>query len=190
MKIQLIDKNEEMCNQWKHHFGGCEDILIYNGGIFDLPTQCIVSPANSFGFMDGGIDKVIIDKIGISAQHKLQDRIKETLFGELLVGESVLILTDHPEIRYMISAPTMRIPTRLRESVNPYLASKAIFALLKVYPDIDIVTIPGLGTGVGKMPFNVCAKQMRKAYDEVWLGIKPSINSWVELNLHHALLTD
>ena len=72
MKIQLVDRNYEMCEQWKLYFNNCEDVIVYNGGFFDLETECVVSPANSFGFMDGGLDLVISDTLGWQIQRKLQ----------------------------------------------------------------------------------------------------------------------
>ena len=171
MKIQLVDRNYEMCEQWKLYFNNCEDVIVYNGGFFDLETECVVSPANSFGFMDGGLDLVISDTLGWQIQRKLQITINEKYDGELLVGQAELIETDNLNIPYCISAPTMRIPLHLTGSVNVYLAAKAIFRILKQNQNkINIVTISGLGTGVGKVPFDVCANQMKHAYDDVWLN--------------------
>jgi hypothetical protein len=42
-----------MCKQWELQFNECEDVVIYNGDFFALATDCLVSPASSFGFMDG-----------------------------------------------------------------------------------------------------------------------------------------
>ena len=51
MKIQLIDRKIGMCNQWQAYFANCNDVTIHNGDFFDLATDCVVSPANSFCFM-------------------------------------------------------------------------------------------------------------------------------------------
>jgi O-acetyl-ADP-ribose deacetylase (regulator of RNase III) len=170
MKIQLIDRNNEMCEQWKLFFQNCDDVIVYNGDFFDLDTDCVVSPANSFGFMDGGLDFVISDTLGWDIQRKLQIAINEKYDGELLVGQAELIETGNLKVPYCISAPTMRIPLILTDSVNVYLASKAIFRVLKQNENIKSVTISGLGTGTGDVPFRVCAKQMRQAYEDVWLS--------------------
>jgi hypothetical protein len=62
MKIQLIDRNKEMCEQWKLQFNDCNDVIIHNGDFFSLKTDCVVSPANSFGFMNGALDLAISKK--------------------------------------------------------------------------------------------------------------------------------
>lgn len=171
MKIQLVDRNLEMCQEWKKHFLGCNDIFVFNGDFFDLDTDCIVSPANSFGFMDGGLDLLISDVLGWQIQTKLQIELNENYNGELLVGQAILIETDKANVPYCISAPTMRTPRRLEGNENVYLATKAIFRILLENKDkIKFVTISGLGTGVGRVPFDICAKQMKQAYDDVWLG--------------------
>jgi O-acetyl-ADP-ribose deacetylase (regulator of RNase III) len=189
MKIQLIDRNREMCKQWTTHFKECEDVEIYNTDFFNKPTDCVVSPANSFGFMDGSLDLAISRKLGWGVQTKLQQILKDHYNGELLVGQATLIRTNHPNVPYCISAPTMRVPMILGgNSINVYLATKAIFTLLKDYPSINSVTISGLGTGVGQVPFDICAKQMKYAYDAFWIKDGIEYPTWKHAQNAHQLL--
>lgn len=186
MKIQLIDKKIGMCNQWQLYFDNCPDVVVHNGDfLFSLPTDCIVSPANSFGFMDGGLDLYISINLGWQIQERLQKQIQEKYNGELLVGQAELVETGNDEIPFCISAPTMRVPLLLTDTVNVYLATRAIFLLLKNEPRINTVTISGLGTGVGRVPYNICAKQMRQAYDDVILGLYKSPETWEETKSRH-----
>jgi len=191
MKIQLIDRNEEMCKEWKTHFKDCDDVEVHNGDFFSLRTDCVVSPANSFGFMDGGLDLHISEVLGWQVQQKLQIQINEKYNGELLVGQAELVETNNNKVPYCISAPTMRVPKILIGNVNVYLASKAIFRVLFMNQDkIKSVTISGLGTGVGSVPFSVCANQMKEAYDDVWLGkeiFPESLRNAMDKN--HKLIT-
>jgi len=82
----------------------------------------------------------------------------------------------------------MRVPMILDNSVNVYLATRAVFLLLKNESRIGTVTISGMGTGVGRVPYNVCAKQMRKAYDDVILGLSKFPNGWEEAQSNHRNL--
>lgn len=168
MKIQLIDINIPLCNAWISAFIGT-DVEIIAGDVFATPTDCIISPANSFGFMDGGIDYAISENLGWGLQKRLQERILEKYNGELLVGQAEFIETFNEKIPYCISAPTMRIPLNIADTVNVYLAMRAILLVLKQHPEINTVTIPGLGTGVGQVNYHKCAAQMRQAYDDIWL---------------------
>ena len=189
MIIQLIDSSLQMCKAWKSQFKGCEDVTIFHGDLFEKSTDVIVSPANSFGFLDGGLDLLISEVMGWQVQEQLQKRIKEEYNGELLVGQAVLVETGFA-IPFLISAPTMRVPMLLpKDSVNVYLASRAIFLLLKQNQDrIITVTISGLGTGVGKVPYDICAKQMKQAYDDVWLEKFVFPDTWSEAQKNHQLL--
>jgi hypothetical protein len=90
--------------------------------------------------------------------------------GELLVGEAIVIATEDAATPWLISAPTMRVPMRVRSSINAYLATKAILlAVRSHHSDIPIQTIaiPGLGTGIGQLAPEVAASQMFQAYREV-----------------------
>lgn len=188
MKIQFIDRSRELCDEWELKFEGCKDVVVHCGDFFSLKTDCIVSPANSFGYMDGGLDLAISNRLGWQIQRNLQKSIIENHNGELLVGQAELVRTENKEIPFCISAPTMRVPSILTNTVNVYLASKAIFRLLKTTKEIESVTIPGLATGVGKVPYDICAKQMRRAYDDVWLGQQTFPNSWYQAQKEHQLL--
>lgn len=184
MKIQLIDRKIGMINQWQSHFADCDDVVIHCGDFFSLPTDCVVSPANSFGFMDGGLDLAISMNLGWQVQDRLQKQIKEKYNGELLVGQAELVETGNDEIPFCISAPTMRVPMLLVNSPNVYLATRAVFLLLKNEPRIQTITMSGLGTGVGRVMYNICARQMRQAYDDVFGSYKFPDN-WEEAQNNH-----
>ena len=195
--IQLIDENRELCQCWENEFSPYKkDVIIINDDIFKHKTDAIVSPANSFGFMDGGLDQRIIRKIGPHLQQRINDAILcHCPIGELLVGQAIIVHTALDKITmdlmpfpYIIVAPTMRVPMILKDSVNVYLAAKAIFAATKNYYSINTVSIVGLGTGVGQMPSNICAKQMRVAYEEVMLRNPKYPENWLQAQASHQLL--
>lgn len=195
MIIQLIDRNQGMCDAWLKYFAGLASVTIHQGDFFDLPTDCVVSPANSFGFMDGGLDRAITNKLGIGVQQELQRKIKELPIQELLVGQAMMIMTHHEEIPFCISAPTMRVPMRLAgDTINPYLASKATFKMLDLYSNIiGISTICGFGTGVGGVSYDICARQMREAYVETFFPheVIQFPKTWHEAQTRHQnLYTD
>lgn len=189
MKIQLIDSSLQMCKAWESQFKGCNDVTIFHGDVFEKSTDSIISPANSFGFMDGGLDLLISEIMGWQIQERLQKEIREKYFGELLVGQAILIETGFSAIPFIISAPTMRVPMILKDSVNVYLASRAIFLLLKQnHHRISIVTFSGLATGIGQVPYDICAKQMKQAYNEAWLGQITFPLTWYEAQVRHTKL--
>lgn len=178
MQINLVDLNEELCKEWERLFSSHSDVSIYNESYFDIDSECVVSPANSFGFMDGGLDYLISTVCGWDVQDRLQAVIKDTHHGELLVGCAELVPTNHKTVKYVLSAPTMRVPEFINGTVNVYLASKAIFRMVKETDKFSSINISGLGTGVGRVSPKVCAIQMYAAYKEVILGDVPKISTW------------
>jgi O-acetyl-ADP-ribose deacetylase (regulator of RNase III) len=193
MKIQLIDRNKEMIRSWKKHFKNCPDIEIIHGDILQHKTDCIVSPANSFGFMDGGLDLAICQKIGYKIQQRVREKIQNQFNGELLVGQAFILRTFDQDIPYLIVAPTMRVPMILKNSVNVFLATKGIFLTLHknwstLGKRIKTISISGLGTGVGQMKYDICAKQMKEAYSEILMHNYSFPETWSEAQERHVLL--
>lgn len=171
MFINLVDLNKELTEYWKLMFSDVPNIKVYHDNIINIKSDCLVSPANSFGFMDGGIDKAISYNIGNDIINKVQNIIKNKYYGELLVGQAELVKTGNIEYPYLIVAPTMRVPFDIRNTMNVYLCASAIFKLLKRLcsnTDIKSVNISGLETLTGQIEPNVCAKQMRIAYRDVF----------------------
>jgi O-acetyl-ADP-ribose deacetylase (regulator of RNase III) len=187
MQIFLCDINKPLIEAWEEAFEDVEDVTVIHGSIFDLKADALVSPANSFGFMDGGIDYLISKNLGWDIQQNLKEYIKTKTVGEILVGQAIAISTTSDSFPFVISAPTMRVPMILgADSVNVFLATKAVLYTMKECK-LNSVAIPGMGTGVGKVPVKLCAWQMRKAYDYAKSNYFPS--SWTDAQRSHQLLT-
>lgn len=173
MKIKLVYRDIDLGVAWEQYFSPGPAVEIIQGDICQIPCDALVSPANSFGFMDGGLDHALSDRFGWDLQKRLQAEIARLPVGELLVGQALVVETGDPAIPWLISAPTMRVPMRLRHSVNAYLAMKAILAAVESHkqrPAIGTIAIPGLGTGVGGLSAEIAALQMWTAYRERVLG--------------------
>jgi len=56
LKIVLAAVEEEFADAWERHCSDLTNVTIHRGSIVDLVVDAVVSPANSYGFMDGGID--------------------------------------------------------------------------------------------------------------------------------------
>ena len=59
MTIYLVDINSKITDAWSKVFKGVDSVEVKTQSIFDIHSDAIVSPANSFGFMNGGIDFLI-----------------------------------------------------------------------------------------------------------------------------------
>ncbi|BAV04334.1 O-acetyl-ADP-ribose deacetylase (regulator of RNase III), contains Macro domain [Filimonas lacunae] len=187
MNIILSAIDARLITAWKAVFAEEENVVIMEGDITQVKCDAIVSPANSFGFMDGGLDYALSERFGWELEKRLQTMIKELPEGELLVGQALVLETGDKHIPYLISAPTMRIPTNFNidTSVNAYLAMKAILIKASKHEHINNVAIPGLCTGVGRMQSVIAARQMHQAYQEIILGKKMDFSTFAEAQKYH-----
>lgn len=171
-RILLKDLNWRLVDAWTDAFADVPSVIVSDDDFFSEPADAVVSPANSFGFMDGGLDLIIRSTLD-GIEEAVQKMIVAKHHGELPVGSAEVVPTSHPRWPYLICAPTMRVPENISRSVNAYLAFRA--ALLAVVRfnasepgrKICSMIVPGLGTGVGRLDARRCATQMRIAYDSV-----------------------
>lgn len=187
LELILIDINPVQVNSWKKLFSGEVHVIVKEGDITTEVVDAIVSPANSFGFMDGGVDYAISERLGWDLQERLQAKIKSLPEGELLVGKSLVLETGDNEIPYLISSPTMRVPMsfNISTSVNAYLAMKATLIAAIEHPEINSIAIPGFCTGVGRMNEETAAFQMYRAYSEIIKGEKHNYQDFGTAQKYH-----
>jgi O-acetyl-ADP-ribose deacetylase (regulator of RNase III) len=193
LRIHLRDTDPRLVAEWRRTMGGLPDVEISEGDILAVDADAIVSPANSFGFMDGGIDLAYSERFGFGLERQLQARLRDDFAGELLVGQAVVIPTGDARTPWLVSAPTMRLPTDVRDSVNAYLAFRAALRAVGTHLQLQPATIgtvvcPGMCTGIGAMSHARAASQMRSAYDAFRAGPPTGFpNAGRTLEAHRAL---
>jgi len=201
VQVILTAIDDGLAEAWSQFCGQLDFVIVHRGSILDLQCDAVVSPANSFGFMEGGVDASYLKYFGAGIGAKVRKIIAERYHGEMLVGTAEIVETGDERIPHLIVAPTMRVPMVLTETVNPFLAARAVFLLIKhghfsagtyagepIAERIKCVAFPGLGTGVGRVGPGTSAHQMRAAIEEVVLGRRTSPRSWVEASEQHQLL--
>lgn len=173
----LTAVDDKLADAFERHCSDMLDVEIHRGSIFDVECDAVVSPANSFGFMDGGIDSWYCWRFGDHVQDKLRMAILKYWHGELPIGVAEIVETNDKDIPYLIAAPTMRVPMILDEtSINAYQAMRAVIMTIRnglfrdgvhkgmaVSSIVKRVALPGLGTGVGKIDPDRAAHQMKSA---------------------------
>ena len=201
MRIILTAVDQPLADAWRRFCGDIQQVTVHQGSIFEVHCDALVSPANSFGFMDGGIDALYTQRLGRHVQSRLQELIQTRHHGELLVGSAEVVYTDDPSFPFVIAAPTMRVPMILRDSVNPFLAARAVILLVRhgTFPIgpfagepirnvVTTVAFPGLGTGVGGIGPNTCARQVLAAIEEFLLDDRTFPATWADAQARHQLL--
>ena len=170
LKLILVDPQSALCVAWHKYFDGLPNIEIVNAYFEQLPEfDCMVSVANSFGLMDGGVDLAIIRFFGDGLMKRVQERIIEEYLGEQPVGTSMIVETGDFSHPYLAHTPTMRVPMEIARTDNVYLAMWALLLAVRKHNQseqtpIEIIACPGLGTATGEVPVNEAARQMALAY--------------------------
>lgn len=203
LRLHLRDVKPSLISAWEQAFAGVSGVEISRGDIFstragvvpdgdpiDVKADAVISPANSFGFMDGGIDAVYTRQLGEQVQRVLQQKITDEFDGELPVGMAVIVPTGNHQIPWCISAPTMRAPSEIIGTANAFLAFRgALLAVLRHNASeaqkIETILCPGLGTAIGRLSPVACARQMRAAWERIALG-----NRFVPRSIHDVWSDD
>lgn len=176
----------------QYYFHGVQRVAVASGGSIlaqDGVVDAFISPANTMGNMDGGIDRVYAEHFGWSFGRPFQDvnplqRAIDEKYGraraELPIGESVVapvepVAVDGPRartVRFLIAAPTMVTPGPIScGSRIVYTAALAAFRACREQHDqgtVNAVACPMFGTGYGKVPPWVAAAQMWEAFVAAW----------------------
>ena len=168
MKIYLLDINKDMTIAWQEYFKDFDNVEIINDSFSNfmnlhIEIDGIVSPANSFGLMDGGYDKAIIDYLGQQAQTNVFTLLSIVYNGYQPVGTSLCV----PFGKYIIlHTPTMRTPEKIIDDRIIYDCMYSCILEAKK-KNLSNIVIPAFGGCTGDVPYRKIAKLMYLAYKDV-----------------------
>ena len=180
LTLVLCAVSEPLAQAWDAAVDGRPDVRVHRGSVLEVAAQAVVSPANSFGWMRGGIDAVYAQAFPAVEQH-VRSAVLAYHGGELPVGEALIVPTGAADPPWLICAPTMRNPGELLppDTVHPYLAARAVLRLWRdgtldhgqpVRAAVHTIALPGMGPGVGGVSPETCARQVVAAWDEVMVS--------------------
>ena len=126
-------------------------IIVKKGDLTKTDCDAIVNPANSFGYMGGGVAGAIKRIGGIEIEKEAVSK------APIKIGRAVFTTAGKLPCKYVIHAPTMKQPAMRIDVENVRLATQAA---LKLAEDLKLqfIAIPGMGTGVGGVPPEKAAK--------------------------------
>ncbi len=168
--IYLLDINPGITNAWKKEFASYNNFHIITDDFEHFmdthkDIECVVSPANSFGYMDGGYDKAITDYFGLEVEKEVQRFINTYLFGEQPAGTSIIV--DIPKTnKKLIHTPTMRLPSPILDETIIYQCMRSTL-ICAIKGKVKSIVIPAFGGATGGVKPNVIAKYMKLAYEQI-----------------------
>ena len=128
-------------------------IIVKSGDITKISCDAIVNPANSYGYMGGGVAGAI--------KHVGGNEIEKEAIAQapIFIGSAVATTAGTLPCRFVIHAPTMKKPAMKIPVEN---VTKATCAALELGKEMQInnIAIPGMGTGVGCVLPQDAAKAM------------------------------
>lgn len=196
MNIIFADKNPAVIQAYKHilgdrvHYITCDintahqHILLHPSkyGHTGEPIYGIVSPANSHGYMDGGIDQVLrtmFPKIDIAVRNRIKELYPDTRLIPIgqVISVPITNSRDNIPIQELIVCPTMVTPADIRGTDNVYLAFLGLLNFLndrlvgqrriKHTKNVTLaVIVPGFGTLTGLMDPVDSATQILRAFND------------------------
>ncbi|GAA2578454.1 hypothetical protein GCM10010399_05240 [Dactylosporangium fulvum] len=170
LRVVLSDVNAKVVQAWMSAFADTPEVEIVKGSIVNQHVDAWVSPTNSRGRMDGGVDAVVKRHLGAGIQLRVQRAIRDESGGSLPIGSAVCVPSGAANPKFLISTPTMEQSVEnVRETLNVALACAAAFQAIHMQnsrePDsIRSVALVGMGAATGKVPPQVCANLMWAGY--------------------------
>ncbi|MBL8149712.1 MAG: macro domain-containing protein [Blastocatellia bacterium] len=171
MELFLVDKQAQLVECWKKEFKHFPEVKIICEDILSVADNTVVSPANSYGFMDGGIDRIYLEYFGNGLQKIVMDEIAKLSDRYVPIGSSLVVSTKHKKIPYLILSPTMVTPGTTTAASGYHAMASTLKAATMAASSIKRVFCPGLGTGIGQVPYEEAAKEMALAYQR-WQKLK------------------
>lgn len=184
VQFYIVDLNQSIVDTFTTTFADLSNVSVERTNILSRAADCIVSPGNSKGLMDGGVDGPINYALNYIDTRVVRPRIMKEYYGEQPVGTCMFVATGVSRYPILAHTPTMRIPTDVSETENAYTAMRSLLreislyndrAVAKGYTTIKSVLLTPFCTGAGCMSASTAAKQMRLAYDTT---IHPTECSW------------
>jgi O-acetyl-ADP-ribose deacetylase (regulator of RNase III) len=188
IRISICDLNPLFVAEAHRHLMDLPNVFeVAHRSVLDRPVDAVVSPANSFGFMDGGVDWAYLQFFGEELQTRVQTVIRLQRFQELLVGDAIVVPTYNEAIRFLIVAPTMRVPKIIGDPADVMLATRAALRMACNFR-FDHIAMPGLGTGCGQVRPDVAARAMRAGIEAGLRDTPRRPYSWREAQERHFQL--
>lgn len=120
-------------------------VVVEKNDITRIKCDAIVNPANSMGFMGGGVAGAIKHVGGIEIEKEAVSK------APIDVGKAVATTAGSLSCKHVIHAPTMSKPAMKIDIGNVRSATLAAFKLAEKL-HLKSIALPGMGTGVGGVP--------------------------------------
>ena len=155
-------------------------IEVKRGDLTKQAPDAICNPASSLMYMGGGAAGALKRTGGEEIE------LEALKHAPVPVGKAITTTAGKLQARWVVHAPTMERPAMPTTGEKVYLATKAALDCAEQVGAESIV-LPGMGTGVGRVPFEGAAEAMIKALKEFAPAAK-SLKEIVLCNLSEGMV--
>lgn len=213
MQFTFLDNSQEKCKLLKRSFQPkeCYSTKVHCGDFYDYAKNLkeqgkifiVVSPANSFGMMDGGYDEAIrqfyLNECNTDIISFVQTSIGIEYGGEQPIGTCLSVGSFGKSVPMLYHIPTMRFPMDVSHTNNAYMAMKSLILQVikdeeeyQIYGNVDEIIVPIFCGGYGHMPTYQALWQMNLAWGR-FIGdgtfYSPKVDTWEDISKETYLQT-
>ena len=177
IKFLFFDLNEQKINEYKKILGHIKNTIFECNTLDEIfqkyDVDILVSPANSYGIMTGGIDRDIAKKYPMVVKN-VNDRVSVSKYSDsagrkyIPVGACEAVNLDNDK-KILLIVPTMLLPKNIIDTQNVKIAFTAMLKKIKVIHDSKynvLLACPCLGTGVGQLTGTYSANQILDSFHD------------------------
>ena len=171
MRIYLVDIDGRMIKAWESFFSNEENIVIANRDVVEflktnVEVDSVVSAANAFGIMDGGLDAVYLRHFGLELQEAVQCKISAEYLGEQPIGTSIVVdIPGHAGIKFY-HIPSMRVPQPIIDPRVIYTCTRTAL-VTGILNGAKNMLLPAFGHLTGRVEAEIVSELMYRAYNDV-----------------------
>ena len=194
MQIVLFDIDPNMTDAWKKEFQEDDDVIIENTEFSQLMNSrkykfdTVVSASNSFGIMDGGLDKAYAN-YWPQLEKNVRRAIHEAFLDEQPVGTSLIVEIPKTRGMRLIHTVTMRTPMPVFDVRIVYTAMRS--SLVAAYKaNSSWVLIPAFCHLTGGVGHEITALLMHRAYADFNNSLKGRFYedmTWETINAYRVI---
>jgi hypothetical protein len=182
-KVQICipnDRSSESLNtikQVQDFFAPFAQFIVRVGPITATDCATVVTESNSLGFLTSHTDQLIQRDIadftrGASAnflEQQIRQRLKIDYAYELPVGNTLLVRTEHPQLKRLIFTPIRYADEDISATANVYHAFRSALRKARKLHEAEIAApLLGVGAANGNLTLEQTCRQMLEAYMSVY----------------------
>lgn len=133
------------------------------GDITEQPVDVLVSTANVWGNLSGGVNGALLARAGIAVQHELHAAVRAS--GRVFVAPGTILRTSAGTLpfRHVLHAVAVDAFYQTSEALVASLLTRCLKQAVEL--GARSVAVPALATGYGRMPLATFGRALRQAWE-------------------------